>query len=180
MIGIFMIIFAHFLSTKTAETNSDVGPYLKDEQKTGIYMPEVFNLRLILITTMLFSSHFNLIVPFVLMVLIQVGYISFIIIGRSHIRGLDFFRVMWLDCGLLVIFLLRIIEIKGMAGTLAPKNGLFPFFAYLEYIIYILGIVLSYISFVYHILRDMSHSNKVDNSQKKKKMREIDQPRVLH
>jgi hypothetical protein len=52
-----MLIATHLLNLSTAEENSDIGTYFRKHSKMGVYMPIIFNARLVALTTLLFLYH---------------------------------------------------------------------------------------------------------------------------
>ena len=113
-------------------------------------MPVVFNIRLFLLTSLLFTYHLKGIPSLFLTLFLQVGYIIFVVLARPHLKKYDIFRSFCLECGLLCIFLMRTGEIYGLAEKVDPRSIWFIIVAYFEYIIYIVGIILTVISLIYH------------------------------
>ena len=97
MLGaILAIVFAHFLATYTAYKNSDVGTFLDQDLTLGVYMPVFFNIRLLLMTSLLFTYHVKGVPSLTLTLILQVGYIIFVILTRPHLRRYDIFRSLFI------------------------------------------------------------------------------------
>jgi hypothetical protein len=169
IVSIFMIIFAHFLNVKTAEKNSDVGTFLQKRRNGAVYMPIIFNIRLLAITTLLFLYHVTSAIPAYLALILQLAYTLFVIFGRPHLLAYDFYRSLCLEVGLMVIFLTRIVDVSTLADSIDPHSVWYPLVAYLEYVIYILGIIVTEVSFIYHLFRAFRSSSKVKNHEGSKK-----------
>ena len=131
ILALLMLSFAHFLNIYKAKKNSDVGTFLKKKEKTAIYMPMIFNIRLVLLTLFLFVYHVNKTAPTYLALIIIVAYIIFVVLCRPHEKPFDLFRSLCLEIGLLLIFLMRIVEINAMVDNIDPRSAWFPVFAYL-------------------------------------------------
>ena len=54
-----MFVVAHFLNLATAEQNMDIGTFFRSKSRISAYVPVIFNIRLILLTLMLFLYHFS-------------------------------------------------------------------------------------------------------------------------
>lgn len=153
MLGaILMFIFAHSLSRYTSKMSSDLGTFFEKERNVGIHTPVIFNIRLIALTTFLFSFHTSPITSLSLILVTQVGYIFFVILGRPHLKRYDLFRSLCLECGLLFILIMRICEIYILQDAESASSDWFPALASIEYLIYLVGIVVSLISLAYHCL----------------------------
>ena len=94
--GILIILVSHLLNLSTAEQNPDVGTYFRKHTKIGIYMPIVFNIRLVALTILLFVYHISPTVPSYLLIIIQIGYLLLIVFGRPHKKPLDIGRAICL------------------------------------------------------------------------------------
>jgi hypothetical protein len=107
-----MIAVAHFLSLTTAESSSDVGPFLCRQGKFSIFMPLIFNLRLVLTTVLLFVylSFSSQILPLSLIMLLQIGYLIYLLLSHPHKRRIDFFRAIFIEVGINYIFVMRYLE----------------------------------------------------------------------
>ena len=92
ILALLMLFFAHFLNIYKAKKNSDVGTFLKKKEKTAIYMPMIFNIRLVLLTLFLFVYHINKTAPTYLSLIIIVAYITFVVLCRPHFKPFDLFR----------------------------------------------------------------------------------------
>ena len=145
-----MIAFAFLYSIYSATLISDIGTFLHKDKKLSHYMPIIFTIRLALIATLLFLYHKNESVPVYFIIIAQVSYILFVIIGRPHRLTYDLFRSLCIEIGLLIILLMRVMEIKALAEKTWPHSDGFPAVAYLEYIIYVTAIIVTIISMVYH------------------------------
>ena len=102
-----MIAFTHLLYLSTAEDTPDVGTFFRKHTKLGVYCPIIFNVRLLAITTLLFTFHTTENLPGYFIIIIQVGYVLFVIFGRPHKKGFDVFRASCLEIGLLYVFVAR-------------------------------------------------------------------------
>lgn len=69
-----------------------MGTFLRKHSKLGIYMPIVLSLRTAVMTVLLFVYHITPDVPQYFLVLVQIGYVLFILFGRPHKKLLDFGR----------------------------------------------------------------------------------------
>ena len=94
--GILILLVSHLLNLSTAEQNPDVGTYFRKHTKIGIYMPIVFNIRLVALTILLFVYHISPTVPSYLLIIIQIGYLLLIVFGRPHKKPLDIGRAICL------------------------------------------------------------------------------------
>jgi len=90
--GVFMLLITHFLNLSTVEQNPDIGTYLRKHSKFGIYMPILFSIRLVLLTTLLFVYHITPTLPSYLIIITQLTYLIFILFGRPHKKPFDLFR----------------------------------------------------------------------------------------
>lgn len=52
--ALFMLILAHCLSYYSADESSELGTFFRKYSNNGLYMPFIFNIRLVAITIMLF------------------------------------------------------------------------------------------------------------------------------
>ena len=110
MIGAgLMLLIVHFLNLSTAEDNPDVGTFFRKYSKAGIFAPIVFNIRLVAISTLLFVYHItsNLVSYFI--IVIQFGYICFVMFAHPHKKIFDLFRSLCVEVALLYIFIMRFI-----------------------------------------------------------------------
>lgn len=94
-------------------------------------MPVIFNSRLLLLTIFLFIFHLNTSAPSYLAIVLQITYLLYTIIGRPHLRLIDFIRSIVLEAGLLLILVLRVMEIYLFAEKAGPRSAWFPFVAYI-------------------------------------------------
>jgi hypothetical protein len=160
IVSIFLCVLAHSLNTFTAESHSDVGSFLRIGIKRSIHMPAVFNIRLFLLSVLLFAYHLTSSIPSYLAIATQIAYLMFVVICRPHNKGYDFFRSLCLELGLLWILVMRQVEINVLKEEVEEHSLWYPAIAYLEYTIYLLGIVVTVISYVYHIFL-VSRNRKV-------------------
>ena len=54
VVSLLLWLLAHLINTILAEAHYDVGTFLKEKLKRSIHMPVIFNIRLILLTILLF------------------------------------------------------------------------------------------------------------------------------
>lgn len=90
--GMLMLLASHFLNLSTAEQNPDVGTYFRKHSKVGVYLPIIFNIRLIAMTVMFFVYYISPTIPSYLSVIVQLGYFLLILFGRPHKKVFDLFR----------------------------------------------------------------------------------------
>ena len=57
-----------------------------------MYMPLIFNLRLIVITALLFAEHYADLAPQYVILALQTGFVLFVLVGRPHKRNVDIVR----------------------------------------------------------------------------------------
>lgn len=93
-----MIGISHLMYFMTAEDHEEVGTFLRKDSYYAIYQPFALNFRLIAATILLLCYHTdnnsNSIVPQILLVLLQTGYMLFLILSQPYILKFDFFRSM--------------------------------------------------------------------------------------
>jgi hypothetical protein len=157
-----MLLVAHFFNLSIAEENPDIGTYLRKHSKMGIYMPIIFNARLITITILLFAYQITPIFPSYFIIVIQIGYLVFTLFGRPHKKPLDLFRSICTESALTYILLARFTEVTFLADFVNYGNMLFPIMAYIEYTFYGLSILFSGFSLIYHFVKKVK-SKKVAN-----------------
>jgi cysteine-rich repeat protein len=145
--ALLMFGVAHCVSLATATDSTDVDTFVV-KTKAGIYMPIAFNVRLTVLSILLFFYHLSEYVPTVSIFFLQSFYLLFVLLCRPHLLLYDLCRSLFIELGLLCILVLRQVEIRVMTGSLNPLSSWFPFVAYLEYAIYIIAIILSVISLV--------------------------------
>lgn len=132
MVGaLMMMLVSHLLNLSTAEENHDVGTYFRKHSKMGVYMPIIFSIKLITLTILLFAYHMSPMVPSYLIIITQVGYITFILFGRPHKKAFDIIRAACVEIALLYIFVVRFAETNFMAEYADPNSIAFPVVAYL-------------------------------------------------
>lgn len=102
-----MLLIAHFLNLATAEQNLDVGIYLRSKSKFGVYFPIIFSTRVVLMTLLLFFYHFSPTIPLYLILILQLGFFFFVMLGRPHKRGFDIFRSVVVELALLYVVGMR-------------------------------------------------------------------------
>ena len=90
--AVTMLFMSHLLNLSTAEDNPDVGTYFRKHSKMGVYMPIIFTTKLITLTILLFAFHISPTIPSYLIIITQIGYITFILFGRPHKKGFDIVR----------------------------------------------------------------------------------------
>jgi hypothetical protein len=90
--GMLMLLGSHFLNLSTAEDNPDLGTYFRKHTKISLYMPIIFNLRLIAITILLFVYYITPTVPAYMLIIVQLGYFMLILFGRPHKKPIDLVR----------------------------------------------------------------------------------------
>jgi hypothetical protein len=151
--GCLLLVVAHFMQLSTAEENPDVGTFLRKHSKMGIYMPIIFNARLILITTLLFVYQITPTIPSYFIIVTQLGYTLFVAFGRPHKKLFDILRSACLEIGLLYVLVGRFAETKILAEYVNAESVLYPVIAYLEYSFYALGVAVSTASMVYHLIK---------------------------
>lgn len=88
-----MLLVAHSIQLATARNNNDVGYFLRSHSNVGVYMPLFFNLRLVVITCLLFVyiTTENTFAAYILLGT-QAIYLFYVIIGRPHKKLLDYGR----------------------------------------------------------------------------------------
>ena len=62
-------------------------------------------------TLLLFIFHLNTSAPSYLAIVLQLTYGLYVVLGRPHLRLLDFIRSIVLESGLFIILVLRVMEI---------------------------------------------------------------------
>jgi hypothetical protein len=173
--GILMLLSSHLLNLSTAEQNPDVGTYFRKHTKVGIYMPIIFNARLIALTSLLFLYHITPTIPSYLIIIIQVGYVLLIVFGRPHKKGLDIFRAFCIEVGLLYLLVMRFTETKILAENVESNSMLYSAIAIAEYVVYSLGATVSTVSMVYHTVKRFK-SSKVGGSSAEPRLDESPSP----
>ena len=131
VLAMLMLLTSHLLNLSTAYENHDVGTYFRKHSNMGVYMPIIFSIRLIALTTLLFAYHLSPVVPSYLIIIVQIGYIAFVAFGRPHKKGFDLFRACCVELGLLYIFVARFTETRVVAEYVNPDSIVFPVIAYL-------------------------------------------------
>jgi hypothetical protein len=152
VLSLFVFLLAHVVNTVTATRSRDLNTFF-NYNKVGMYIPIVFNIRLIAITILLFAYQLSQMVPMVMIFCLQGAYILFVLICRPHLIRFDFVRSLFIELGLLCILILRQVEIRSLAGSVDSHSLWFPAWAYLEYAIYIVAIILSIVSLVINCRR---------------------------
>ena len=94
--AMIMLLTTHLLNLSMAYDNPDVGSFFRKHSKMGVYMPILFNIRLIALTILLFTFHITPTLPSYFIIIIQIGYLLFIIFGRPHKKPFDLFRAVCL------------------------------------------------------------------------------------
>ena len=103
-----MLLLAHFINVATAEHNSDVGTYLRRHGMLSIYMPIIFNIRLVVISVLLFVHHLmESEIPTFGIMGVQLVYIMYLLMARPHKKSFDFCRCLVIELGLLYILSIR-------------------------------------------------------------------------
>ena len=166
--AMMMLIITHVMNLSSADENPDVGTYFRRHTKMGVYMPIIFNIRLFSLTILLFAYHITPTVPSYFVIIIQIGYLLFIIFGRPHKKPFDTFRAGCLEIGMLYIFVARFSEIRLIAEYVDHDSIVYPVIAYLEYGFYGLAVTVSSISMIYHFIKRFKGS-KVGESPEKDK-----------
>ena len=151
--AIIVLALAHFICTYYALRNSDVGRFLRFVRRASLYMPAIFNIRLFVMTTLLFAYNFGQgkALSTSLILIVMMVYILFIVFFKPHLIDYDTYRSLFIEIGLLCVLILRTIEINILANLLDPRSAWYNFLVSLEYIIYIMGIVVSVLSLIYHL-----------------------------
>ena len=91
--SILMLLIAHLLNLSDPERHSDVGIFISRQGKLSVYMPIIFNFKLITIASLLFVHHIvESDLPIFAVIIIQLSYLLFVLIGRPHKKDLDLFR----------------------------------------------------------------------------------------
>ena len=108
ILALSMFLFAHVFSSFKARENSDIDTFLKGSTRAGIYMPIIFNCRLILLTILIFVYHVVKTLPSIMIIVLQIIYIFFVLLGNPHLRKFDFIRAICIEGGLITVFILRI------------------------------------------------------------------------
>jgi uncharacterized membrane protein len=114
ILALFIFLVAHIVNTVTAPKNTDVDIFFTNNN-IGIYLPIVFNVRLLALTILLFAYQLTQEVPMVAIFCLQGAYILFLVLCRPHLLRFDFFRSLFLELGLLCILIMRQVEIRGLA-----------------------------------------------------------------
>ena len=104
-----MILIVHFINLATVDDNSDIGTYLRSKSKYSPYFPIIFNMKLVVLTILLFIFHISETIPTYAIPSIQMIYILFIIVTRPHKKALDIVRNIIIEFSLLSVFSIRII-----------------------------------------------------------------------
>ena len=95
--SILMLVVAHLICTVFASKNSDIGSFRKPDSKLALYIPLIFNFRLILFTILIFLYHVDSTVPFYFLLVLQMVYTTvFVFIARPYLRLFDIFRASWI------------------------------------------------------------------------------------
>jgi hypothetical protein len=157
-----MLLITHFLNLSTAEENPDVGIYLRKHSKFGLYMPILFNLRLIILTTLLFAYHITPSLPSYFLIITQLTYLIFIVFGRPHKKPFDLLRVITIEVALLYVLVMRFVETKALAEYMPYDSIMYQLMAYVEYGCYAFGTGISYAGLIYHIVKRVK-GKKVEN-----------------
>ena len=92
--SIFLVILAHVVSISKIKENSDLGTFFNKDNRIGIYLPIIFNIRLFSITILIFIYHSSQTMPTYLTLILQISYLLFVLIGRPHLKNYDLFRAM--------------------------------------------------------------------------------------
>ena len=151
--GVVMLMFSQLFNFATARENPDVGTFLRKHSGMGVYMPLVFSLRLVVLTVLLFLFHLEISIISYLIVIVQMGYLMFILFGRPHKKPFDLVRSIFLEVGLLYILVMRYVEVNVFTEYIAYDDMTYPSIAYVEYGVYGVGIILSLCSLVYHFVK---------------------------
>ena len=125
-----MLLVAHFLNFATAFENPDVGTFFRKHSKVGVYAPLIFNIRLIAITVLLFVYHVTPTLISYFIVIVQVGYLAFILFGRPHKKPFDLMRSICVEVGLLYIFAMRFVEVNVLSNYIEFDSNMYPLLAY--------------------------------------------------
>ena len=78
-----------------------------------------------MLTFLIFIFHSNDEVPSYLILIVQLAYSLFILVGLSHLKTLDRIRSFGIEQGLLCILLMRVIERKVLHEAFDSRHGLF-------------------------------------------------------
>jgi hypothetical protein len=160
-VGVASIILSSIIGVINADDSSDVGTFFRMHSKLGIYAAILFNLRLILLTIFIFVNQSVGSVGSYFLLAIQSLYLVFIGFGRPHKKPYDFIRSLILEFSLLFILFTRYLETYVLNSTVSGDSLLFQILSITELGTYGLGVVVSVVSLVYHIVKKFK-KNKVE------------------
>ena len=120
--GLLMLVVSHFINLAFVEKNSDVGPFLRRHSKVAVYMPAIFNFRLIVFTLLIFIYHISPAISAYLLIILQFSYLAYVIGGHPHKRAFDTVRATILELGLLYVLVMRYLEINVFAENVSPQS----------------------------------------------------------
>jgi cysteine-rich repeat protein len=159
-IGIAAVVVSNLINLVNIEDSSDVGTYYRKHSNLGIYASLFFSLRLVVLTALIFVSQVGSIASFFL-ISVQLLYLLFVVFGRPHKKPYDLVRAIIIESSLLYILLTRYLETSVLNSTVSQDSLLFSVLSVVELAAYGLGVTVSLVSLVYHLVKKF-RKNKVE------------------
>lgn len=138
-----------------------MGTFFRLHSKLGVYAALLFNLRLTLLTVFIFLNQAVGSVSSYMLIFLQCSYVVFVGFGRPHKKPYDFVRSLILEFSLLFILITRYLASYILNSTVEGDSLLFKLLSVTELAAYGLGVVVTLVSLVYHIVKKFKR-NKVE------------------
>lgn len=159
VIALSALLISNIINLVNIDDSNEVGTFYRKHSQLGVYCSIVFSIRLVLLTVLVFLKQIIGILSIYLLIIIQLCYFLFIVIGRPHKKSFDFFRSFTIELTLLYVLSTRFLYGSVLSSS-DQSSSTFAFLAMTELAAYGFCILLTIVSLIYHIVKKFKR-NKV-------------------